>query len=173
MRRWMLALVGILTICLTSGCGVPGGVSLSAIGVRDAWARPATAAGAAGVAADASTTSAHNHGGMHGGDGTNTSAAYLTLVNTGAEADRLVGAATDAAAAVELHTDEVRKHVVRMQPLRSIEVPANGEVRLEPGGYHLMLLNVTRDLQPGETIALTLTFEKTGKVETTARIRER
>jgi copper(I)-binding protein len=99
-------------------------------------------------------------------------AIYLTLVNAGA-ADTLTGASIEAAGALELHVTEVRGGVAMMRPVLSIAVPARGEVELQPGADHLMLLNVRRELRPGDTFQLVLTFVKAGRVEVTAQVRGR
>jgi copper(I)-binding protein len=62
--------------------------------------------------------------------------------------------------------------MMTMQPVESIEVPADGTVALEPGGYHVMLLDVQKELVPGDTIEVTLTFELAGEVTVTADVRE-
>jgi hypothetical protein len=62
--------------------------------------------------------------------------------------------------------------MMSMQPVEAIEVPADGSVALEPGGYHIMLLDVKKVLAVGDTIEVTLTFEKAGEVQTTAEVRE-
>lgn len=62
--------------------------------------------------------------------------------------------------------------MMTMQQVQSIEVPADGTVALEPGGYHVMLLDVKKELVPGDTIEVTLTFERAGEVTATADVRE-
>jgi copper(I)-binding protein len=59
-----------------------------------------------------------------------------------------------------------------MQQVTGIDVPANGEVTLKPGGYHVMLMNVQKPLKEGDSIAVTLTFEKAGAVKVTASVHE-
>jgi len=58
-----------------------------------------------------------------------------------------------------------------MHPVDSIEVPANGQVDLKPGGLHIMLIGLTGDLVAGEKIPLTLEFENAGKIQVEAEIR--
>jgi copper(I)-binding protein len=91
-------------------------------------------------------------------------AGYLTLRNTGAE-DRLVSASTPAAARVELHTHLRDGEVMRMRPVQAIPVPAQGSVTLQPSGLHLMMIGLTRPLIVGESIPLTLRFERAGEIE--------
>ena len=82
--------------------------------------------------------------------------AYLTLTNPGAEPRVLVGAETDAARTVEIHTTRRDGDVMRMRRLSRVEIPGHGEVRFEPGGHHLMLFGV-RSLD--ERVEIRLIFE--------------
>jgi hypothetical protein len=96
---------------------------------------------------------------------------YLTIAG-GAEPDALVGAASPIATSVEIHeTVADASGMAAMHPVHGIDVPAGATVRLEPGGYHLMLMGITDTLVPGETVELTLTFESAGPVTIQAEIR--
>ena len=59
-----------------------------------------------------------------------------------------------------------------MQPVDSIELPAGEEVSLEPGGYHIMLLDLVAPLEVGDTFDIVLTFENAGEVTVTAEVRD-
>lgn len=93
-----------------------------------------------------------------------TGAGFLTVSNRGAVADRLLGASTPAARATELHTHMREGEVMRMRPVPAIEIPPGGAVKLEPGGYHLMLIGLAVPLKQGETVPVTLRFEHAGEV---------
>jgi len=95
--------------------------------------------------------------------GARTAAAYLTIVSAGG--DRLVGAATPAAGAVEIHTHVAEAGLQRMVRLAELAVPAGEAVRLEPGGRHLMLVDVSKPLEAGTHVALSLRFAGGGVVE--------
>ncbi len=101
------------------------------------------------------------------------SAAYLTIRNAGSAADRLVSAATSVAGVVEIHTSEMDSQgVMRMRPLAGgLEIPAGGSVTLEPGSYHLMLMQLSQMLVPGETVTLTLRFASGTTLEVQADVR--
>ena len=58
-----------------------------------------------------------------------------------------------------------------MQPIARLEIPAGGTVQLAPGGYHVMLIGLTKDLNVGDTVQVTLKFEKAGDVTVTAQVR--
>lgn len=94
-----------------------------------------------------------------------TSAAYMTLVNPTDTPDRLLGAAAEVADTVELHAHLHEGGVMRMRPVAAIEVHPGEPAVLAPGGLHIMLIGLRRDLKRGETIRLTLSFEKAGTVE--------
>jgi copper(I)-binding protein len=96
--------------------------------------------------------------------GARTAAAYLTITSAGT-ADRLLGAATAAAGAVEIHTHVVEAGMSRMVRLPELTLPAGEAVRLEPGGLHLMLLDVRAPLAAGTKVAVSLQFAAAGTVE--------
>lgn len=95
--------------------------------------------------------------GMQGGG-------FLVIRNTSAEPDRLISAASPAAGRLELHTHIRDGDVMRMRPVNDIPVPANGEVTLQPGGLHLMLIGLTQAMNAGGSIPVTLRFERAGEV---------
>jgi len=93
-----------------------------------------------------------------------TAAAYLTITAGGA-ADRLVGAATPAAATVEIHTTASVAGSQHMMRIAELTLPAGEAVRLEPGGRHLMLIDLKAPMVPGTKVALSLLFAEGGTVE--------
>ena len=92
------------------------------------------------------------------------SAAYMTLEILGAEPDRLLGGSSPAATGVELHTHIMDGGVARMRPVDAIELAPGAPTVLEPGGPHLMLVGLTRKLEEGGTMPLTLVFETAGEI---------
>jgi len=89
--------------------------------------------------------------------------AYLTITSLG-EADRLVGYSTPACSRPELHTHIENDGVMQMRQVEAIEVPAGGVAALKPGGFHMMMIDLTEQLVEGGTVALTLVFEEAGEV---------
>lgn len=89
-------------------------------------------------------------------------AAYLTVVNEGAAADRLVEVKTPVAAKAEIHETAMVDGVMKMNPAGSIIIPSGGRVELKPGGLHVMLMGLQAPLIKDETFPLTLRFEKNG-----------
>jgi hypothetical protein len=61
--------------------------------------------------------------------------------------------------------------VMGMRRIERLEVPAGGTVELKPGGYHVMLIGLTRELVVGEKIDITLRFAKAGEMRVTAEVR--
>jgi periplasmic copper chaperone A len=94
-----------------------------------------------------------------------TAAAYFVIHNKGAEADRLLGASTPHAGKAELHEHVHADGLMKMQHVQTVVIPAGGEVKFEPMGYHVMLFNLQQQGKEGERFPLTLTFEKAGAVD--------
>lgn len=92
--------------------------------------------------------------------------AYATIANKGGEPDRLVAASSPAAGKVEIHTMAVVNDVMTMRPVEGgLEIPAGGKVEMKPGGFHMMFMQVSEPFKKGGEVAVTLEFEKAGKVE--------
>ena len=83
---------------------------------------------------------------------------YVTLTNRGTAADALVRIESPLAARVEMHRSTMTGNVMSMQKQATVALPAGGEVVFGPGGYHLMLIGLTRTLKAGDEIPATLTF---------------
>ncbi len=94
--------------------------------------------------------------------GVSVGAAYLTIAG-GSTNDRLVGADTDRATMVQLHTVEGSNGVAAMRQVDGVAVPTGKQVALAPGGTHIMLMGLTRPLVAGETFPLQLRFENAGE----------
>jgi len=104
--------------------------------------------------------------------GAKTGAGYLTIHNTGAEADRLVAASSEAAGSVQVHEMTMDHGVMKMRPIADgLEIKPGETVELKPGGMHLIMSDLKRPLAPGEQIKGTLTFEKAGTVELNYAVR--
>jgi copper(I)-binding protein len=80
---------------------------------------------------------------------------------------RLVSAASPVAGVVEIHEMRMEGDVMRMRAVAGLDLPAGSTVELKPGGYHVMLIDLKKQLQDGEVVPLTLTIEgKDGKRST-------
>jgi copper(I)-binding protein len=92
------------------------------------------------------------------------SAAYMTVMTHGDAADRLIAASTPVAGRAELHNHIMEDGIARMRPVDAIDVKPGEPMTLEPGGLHIMLMDLTEKLEPGADVPLTLTFENAGDV---------
>ncbi len=101
---------------------------------------------------------------------TDPASAYIHIQNRGDDADRLIGVQSDAAKTVELHETRASGLATTMVRIDALEIPAHGDFTMQPGGYHLMLVDLTRPLHVGGEVAFTLTFERVGAVEVVARV---
>lgn len=97
-------------------------------------------------------------------------AAYLTLAG-GPAADRLTAIASPRVATVELHEGGMKNGMMTMARVDTIDVPADGETKLAPGGYHAMLFGVDPAVKPGSSLPLTLRFASGAVLETNAAVR--
>src|SRR3990172_1297858 len=89
--------------------------------------------------------------------GQSVAGAYLDIT---AKADAvLVGVASPVAARAELHTMTMDGGVMKMRPLDKLDLPAGKTVNLKPGGHHVMLIDIRRELKAGESVPLTLTVQ--------------
>lgn len=91
---------------------------------------------------------------------------FITITNKGGEDDKLVSATSDKAGEVQLHEMAMEGDVMKMRQLTDgIAIPAGETVELKPGGLHLMFFKVSEPFKEGETVNVTLTFEKAGAVD--------
>lgn len=98
--------------------------------------------------------------------------AFMTIRSKG-EADRLLSYTTEACARPELHTHiKDEGGVMRMRQVEAIDIPAGGEAVLQPGGLHLMCIQLNGPLVEGEKITATLVFETAGEVTLSWPIKE-
>lgn len=100
-------------------------------------------------------------------------AVYMTIANRGAGDDRLIAAATPAAERAEVHTHVHAGGMMKMQPVESVDLPAGHGVTFEPGGLHVMLMQLRAPLKAGETFPMTLSFERAGTLEVTVTVEAR
>lgn len=152
MRKWWSVSAVIVVALATGGCGGDSEVS-----VDDAWARTSPMMATAG-------------------------AAYMQISSP--DGDELLSASVDSSVAetVELHETVMAGGEgeeeggmggeMSMQQVASIPIPAGETVSLEPGGYHVMLLDLAEPLEVGATFELTLVFETAGEQTVTVEVRE-
>ena len=115
------------------------------IRVEEAWSRPAITGG--------------------------TAIGLLTIRNAGPGADRLLGARSPAAREVQIHSSSQAGGVADMRALAGIDIPAGGTVTLDLANLHLMVIGLGQGLRPGQTLPVTLRFERAGEVPVTLAVR--
>ena len=139
--KYRTSLLVILTICLSVLAQAQAQTSTTnSISVEHPWAR-ATPAGA------------------------KTGAAYLTLVNNGTVADRLIRASTPVAEKVQVHQEIDDNGVMKMRELPVVDIGPGAALTFKPGGTHMMIIGLKQPLKKGQTFPLTLEFEKAGKLD--------
>ncbi len=146
MRRASVSVVAMVAALLLAACGGSGGTS-SSITVNEAWVNSAPLMGMPG-------------------------AAYFVIQNNGAAADQLLSVESDIAQTLEMHETKESGGIMQMSPVASVPIPAGSQVEFKPGGFHVMLIGLTRELKTGDKVQLMLNFEKAGKVPVTAEVRE-
>lgn len=134
-----------VSLLLLSACQ-PARVTTGVLDVKDAWARP-TAKGDNG-------------------------AVYFMIENGTSQEDVLLSGQTDIASAVELHLSQVEGDHMSMHHQEQIVLPAGETVEFSPGGLHVMLVGLTRDLSPGDTFDITLLFEQAGEKNVTVTVKD-
>jgi hypothetical protein len=165
-RRGPIAALALVALAVAACSGTAASPAAGGITITDPWARTSPMVSGAG-------------------------AAYMVIANGGSAADALTGGSSDVAEAVEVHETVVMGSaapmestgmggmespamggMMGMQRIDSLEIPAGGSVELKPGGYHIMLIGLTRELKAGDSIEVTLTFEKAGDVKVTMPVKE-
>jgi copper(I)-binding protein len=94
--------------------------------------------------------------------------AFMTL--TSPEDVALVGARSPVAGVVEIHEMKMDGGVMRMRAVPRVPLRKDAPLKLEPGGYHVMLMALTRDLKVGEAVPVSLTFEDASGKRTTVDV---
>ena len=89
---------------------------------------------------------------------------YLTITNTGKEADTLTGIHSPAAEMTMLHETVRRGEMASMNHIEELVIPAGKTVTFEPGGHHIMLMRLEKPIASGDLVPVTLTFSKSGKM---------
>ena len=85
-------------------------------------------------------------------------AGYMVIENHTHNDLSLQSASTDVAQVVELHKMELIDGIMKMQKVKTIDIPAAGETELKPGGYHLMVIGLKKELKDGDKVTFTLRF---------------
>ncbi len=99
---------------------------------------------------------------------------YMVIKNNGSASDFLIGGQAAFAGDVQIHEMKLQGDVMKMRELADgLEIPAGGEVMLQPGGYHVMFMKLSEPLKEGENRKATLTFKNAGSVEVEFAVKSR
>ena len=142
MRTISAVIIFAIILLITNGC-----VSSQSIDIQDAWARP-------------------------GYQGDN-SAVYFKINNPTDQGDGLIGADSDIAGATEIHLSKMDESgTMKMERQELVGIPAKSSTELSPGGLHIMLVNLVKDLSTGDTFPLTLEFQRVGEIIIEVEVRQ-
>ena len=143
-KRTPLTLVMLIGLSLVACSSGDGG----GIDIEEVWGRP-------------SPKSANN------------AAFYMAIDNAGQEQDTLIEVSIDICGATELHMSSIDDAgVMSMQQVGQIDVPAGETTNLEPGGLHVMCIDRQADLNPGDSVPISLSFTRAGEITVEAEIKE-
>jgi periplasmic copper chaperone A len=144
MRKIASGLAGMaLTVCLLTATARAADVMAGDLVISQAWTR------------------ATPNGAKIGGG-------YFTIENKGSAPDKLVGVSGDIAGKIEVHEMTTIDGVMKMRAVdKGLAIDPGKTVKLAPGGYHLMMMDLKNPLKQGDRVPVTLEFEKAGKVQVT------
>ena len=114
------------------------------IAIKDAWARPTKA-------------------GMM-------SAAYFTIHNVGSVPDSLVQVSSSASEDVQIHLSYMNDEIMVMEEQPFVANQASEQIPFQPGGYHIMIIQPTNDMEEGDSISLSLYFKSGMIIEETIQV---
>lgn len=90
---------------------------------------------------------------------------YVTIINTGSAPDRLLGGTIARGARTEVHATSTEGGIARMRLVEGgLEIKPGQTIKLAPGGYHLMFMDLKGSFVDGEMVEGTLLFQKAGSV---------
>jgi copper(I)-binding protein len=98
-------------------------------------------------------------------------ALFVVLENHGRSPRAVVAGTSDEVDRVELHEMKMDGGMMRMSPVKQIDVPADGQTELKPGGLHVMLFGLKKRLSAGESLTVTLMLDDGTKIPVTAIVR--
>ena len=99
-------------------------------------------------------------------------AAYMKIENHTGNVNKLVSVRSSAFERIEVHQTVEKDGMARMIKLDTIEIAAEGEAVLKPGGMHLMLINPKKSINVGERVSMTLEFSNGGKTIISAKVKK-
>ena len=99
-------------------------------------------------------------------------AGFMQISNNSAKAINITSATSDAFNKIEFHRTVEDQGMARMQRQQHLTIPAGGQLTLEHGGYHLMLIQPSRKLKTGDAVNIEFTVPTIGKVSARLEVRQ-
>ena len=134
--------LALFTVLAIAACAVDSSAETTVV---EAWGRPA-------------------------GEGAN-GAAYLTISNPDSVAVRLDSISSTQAARSELHETSLTNGIARMTPLGGVDIPARGRLQMEPGGAHVMLVELKQSMNTGDSLPIMLYFSNGKTISSFVQVR--
>lgn len=138
------------------------------------FAAAALQAAVAGIVATPADAADYDAGAMHISTpwaratpkGAASGAGYMTITNSGTTPDTVSCVSDDASVQCQIHSMTMEGGVMKMRPVESgLEIKPGETVTLQPGGYHIMFVNLKHPLEQGQSVKATLKFEHAGAVD--------
>ena len=126
----------------------------------------------AAVHAQATTVTAHDAWMREAPPNRNESAIFVVIENAGADARSVVSASTTIAEKTELHTMSMDGGMMKMSPVKSIELKPKAKTELKPGSFHIMLFGLKEKPAAGASVPVTLTLDNGQTLAVTATVRK-
>lgn len=99
------------------------------------------------------------------------SAAYMVIVNNSPKEISLVSASSDIAGSTEIHQMSDMDGMMNMAMVGQVHIPAQGKVALQPGGFHVMLIDLKKPLHKGDIVPITLRFQDGSTIIVSAQVK--
>ena len=103
--------------------------------------------------------------------GQQVTAAFVSIKNPTAQRCAIISAQSSAAEKIELHRHIHSDGMMRMRPVPSVPLPAMGQVEFAPGGYHMMMFGVDREINHSDKVVIVLHTDHCGQVRVEAQVR--
>ena len=147
MKRKVLAIIAIIFTLNVIVLAQQPKTQNSKLKIQNAWARPA----------------AKNAN----------SALYFIIKNNSNKTDTLLGVESKIAEIVEVHESFKRDNdKIGMRLAGKLVITTKSEFEFKPGGFHIMLLGVMKDLKIGDSFEVVLQFKYARKIKVKAEVRD-
>lgn len=99
-------------------------------------------------------------------------ALYFTIENSSDSADTLYAVESDISSMIQMHETYSQGDMMGMREIKELIIGPGSEIRLEPGGNHIMVMKLKKDLKKGDTIKFILHFKHAGEIPITSEVKE-